>query len=102
MPFTFYNEFYGTYIGTKIRGAIGKRYVYQVVGNVQKKYPYFVPTDPKSSAQLRQRDLLRKAVQSWHTLTNQQQQYYRNLEPFTPIMSGFNYYVRIYIKSYLP
>lgn len=100
MAFNFYDSYYGTYVGLKIRGTIGKNFTYQTTRNIQRKYPYRIPYDPKTPAQLRQRDLLRKATWSWHSLTPQEQQTYRNNEPYYPIMSGFNFYVSQYINLY--
>ena len=100
MPFDFYNEFYGTYVGVKIRGALSKRFIYQVVNNRQRKYAYCVPSDPKSAEQLRLRDLLRKATQSWHTLSDEDKNFYRESVPEGKPMTGFNYYVSLYINNY--
>lgn len=101
MGFLWYNEFYGEYVGIKIRGAVGKKWIYQVVNNVQKKYPYVVPSNPRTAAQQAQRDLLRNAVNAWHALTDDQRNVYRRGEPYRPTMSGYNFFISSYIKLYI-
>ncbi len=101
MSFNFYDNYYGSYVGVKIRGSIGDNWTYQVTGGAQRKYPYNIPTDPKTPSQLRMRDLLRKATYSWHSLTDPEKDFYRSLEPFKKVMSGFNYYVSTYMKEYI-
>lgn len=100
MPFDFYNEFYGTYIGISIRGAIGKKYIYQRVNNQQKKYSYVVPSNPNTIAQQKMRDLLKKATLSWHTLSSDTKKWYDEHTPPRRTMSGFNFYVSRYINTY--
>jgi len=101
MPFNFYHDYYGYIVGTQIRGQIGKKYIYQVRNNQQRKYLYKIPYDPKSPAQLRMRDLIKKANQKWQSLTEQEKNNWRKLEPIIPTMSGFNYFVSCYVSDFL-
>jgi len=98
--FDFYTSFYDNYPGIKIQGTIGKKYVYRLDHNKQIKYIYKIPDDPKTPPQILQRGIFRQAVQSWHSLSDEQKNFYRRQEPYTPTMSGFNFFVRQYIRNY--
>lgn len=98
--FNYYHEFYGVYLGLGIRKQLGKKYIYQIVNGVQRKYPYVVPSRPNTPGQQKMTDLLKKAVQSWHTLTSTEKKYYDDNTPLGKTMSGFNYFVSLYINSY--
>lgn len=101
MSFDYYDEYYDQYIGMQIRGTIGKKFIYQRIGNRQKKYAWFIPPNPNTPAQQKMRFLLGQATYSWHDLTPSQQIAYESLKPKHLIMSGFNYFVSQYIKSFL-
>lgn len=100
MSFNWYDSFYGTYIGVKIRGTIGKKYIYQVISNEQKKYNYYQYINPNSPEQQRFRDLLRKAVQLWHTLPSEEKKVYDENIPPGKTMSGYNFFISEYINQY--
>ena len=100
MSFDWYDSYYGTYLGAKIKGTIGKKYIYQVVENIQRKYRYYDYINPDSPEQQRFRDLLRKAVQSWHSLSSDEKLFYDGNIPSGKTMSGFNFYVSSYINNY--
>lgn len=100
MAFNWYDSYYGYFIGLKIQKTIGKKWIYQVVGNVQKKYAYYQYYNPNSPEQQRYRDLLRKAVQSWHTLSEEEKILYDKNVPPKKIMSGFNFFISEYINTY--
>lgn len=100
MGFNYYHEFYGYYIGLGIRKQVGEKYIYQIVKGEQRKYSYVVPSRPNSPGQQKMTDLLRKATQSWHTLTSYEKKYYDNNVPSGKTMSGFNFYISLYINSY--
>ena len=101
MPFDFYHEFYGNYVGMQIRGTIGKKIIYQRIGNIQRRYNYFIPPNPNTPAQQHMRFLLGRATDKWHTLTEPEKQGFETLKPKHKVMSGFNYFVSLYIKQYL-
>jgi len=100
MQWNYYPGTYGIYVGLGIRGAIGYLYTFQIIHGKQCRFPYYVPPPSRTYAQAQQRDKLKHATYSWHTLTEEQKNYYRGKEPITPIMSGFNFFVRQYIKAF--
>lgn len=101
MGFNFYDSYYGYYIGIQIRGTIGKTFVYQVIHGEQFKRRYVIPYDPKTPAQQRLRDLFKKAIQSWKKFSDQEKSDLEKLKPAYLIMSGFNYYISSYMKTYI-
>lgn len=101
MGFQFYDSYYGNYIGFNISGAIGKDFIYQVINGKQIRRKYFVPFDPKSPGQLHLRDIFKKAVQSWQSLSNQEKEIYEKSKPKHLIMSGYNFFIKQYMKVYI-
>lgn len=101
MSFKFWQSYYDSYVGLEIRGSIGNKYTYRFSKGFQYKYKYTVPYDPKTLEQLRIRDLFRKSVDAWHNLTLSEQKYYKKLYIKKPTMSGFNFFVGNYIKTYI-
>jgi len=100
--FDFYlNDYIYIPVAVKIRGSIGKRWTYQLRANKQVRYPYTVPLDPKSPLQLKMRFLLQQGVRAWQSLTKEEKDVYRKKEPYHPIMSGYNFFLSSYIKTYL-
>jgi hypothetical protein len=99
MPFNYSHSYYGYVVATQIRGTIGKKYTFQRIHNIQIKYPYYKPADPKTPAQLNQRNKIRLAVLAWQTLIEEQKNFYRKKEPIRPIMSGYNFFIREYILA---
>jgi len=99
MGFQFYNSFYGYYPGIQIRGQIGKSFIYQISHGKQIRYHYVTPYNPRTDLQQANRNRIRQAVLSWKSLTEEQKNFYRRKEPINPTMSGYNYYIRQYIRS---
>lgn len=59
---------------------------------------FYFPANPKTEAQLRTRQNIRSAVASWRSLTEEQKiAYNKRAEGLN--MSGYNLYIREYIKS---
>jgi len=100
MGFRFYNDYYNYIVSIKLSGQIGHSYVYYLIKNVQYRRKYFIPPDPKTDAQLRIRDLMRKSVQKWHSLTPQEQTLHNVVPHYDPTMSGYNFFISCYIKAY--
>lgn len=100
MPFNWLDSYYGISIGIKIHGTIGKRWIYQVVENVQQKYAYYQYVNPDTPLQQKFRDLLKKAVQTWHTLSATEKTVYDQSIPPGKTMSGFNFFISEYINNY--
>lgn len=101
MAFNYYHSYYGYSIGVQIRGQIGKKFIYQRIQNVQIKYPYKKPTNPRTTLQQAHRARIRQAVWAWQNLTENQKNFYRQKEPIRPIMSGYNYFISQYILQLL-
>lgn len=101
MGFNYYHSYYGYPIGVQIRGQIGKKFIYQRIQNVQIKYPYKKPTNPRTTLQQAHRARIRQAVWAWQDLTQIQKNFYRQKEPIRPIMSGYNYFISQYILQLL-
>jgi len=96
--FLFYTYFYGYFVGMKITKTIGKKWIYRTWHNKQLRYRWYKPNNPRTQKQQRQRDLLRQAIIAWKQLTEKIKNTYRKLEPITPTMSGYNFYLRQYIR----
>jgi len=101
MGFNFYTLYYGYYIGISVSASIGKKYVYYLQHNVQKKRRWVLPADPKVPAQLNMRFLLKQAVLAWHDLTPSQKISYQDFRSKTKVYSGYNSFISSYIKSYI-
>ena len=101
MSFNFYDSYYGSYVGIDISGSIGNKFTFYSVSGKQHKRRWILPPDPQTPAQLNLRDLFRKAVASWQTLTNQQKEFYEKLRPRHKIMSGYNFFISSYMKHYI-
>lgn len=99
MSFNYYDSYYGYPVATKIRGSIGNKFTYQLRHNKQYKIKYYVPTNPRTAPQQANRDKIKYAVLKWHSLTEIQKNFYRKKEPIRPTMSGYNFFIREYMKS---
>lgn len=99
MGFLYYNTYYGYGVGTKVRGQIGKKYIYQLIHNKQYRYPYYKPANPRTAPQQNNRTKILNAVNAWKILTPLQKQSYRDMEPFSPPMSGYNYFIQQYLLA---
>ena len=97
--FDYYHTYYGNLVGTQIRKQIGKNFIYRRRGNQQEKYPYVVPSNPRTPTQQANRNRIRIAVLAWQALSEQQKNSYRSKEPIVPIMSGYNFFIREYIET---
>ena len=100
MGFNFYDEYYGQYIGIGIRKTVGKQWTYQILHGKQRKYRYTVVPNPRTASQQANRLKIRHAVLAWQDLNPIQQQNYRKKEPFTPKMSGYNFFLSKYLKNF--
>lgn len=86
-------------LGIKIRKQLAKRYIYQNRKGTQVKYDYVVPSNPRTLLQQANRWKIIQAVFGWKSLAEQEKQNYRDMEPFTNIMSGYNYFIQQYLKT---
>jgi hypothetical protein len=100
--FTYFQEYYGHYLGLKIHGTVGKKYTYQTIHNRQIKYRYTVPFNPNSQLQQYWRESLRHAVLGWHNLSVSKRAWYRENKPSRPAMSGFNWFISRYLDTRQP
>ncbi len=97
--FQYYRAFGYYLIGVAIRKQLGKEYIYRIRNNVQERMLYYVPTNPRTYAQQFNRWKVKQAVLSWKGLNEDEKNYYRNKEPFTKTMSGYNYFISEYLKN---
>ena len=98
--FNYYHEFYGHYIGVTIHGAIGKKYIYRKHYRKQEKYPYQIPTNKNTPEQQRLRKLFGDAVRIWQGFSASQRRFYRSTKPKHLVMTGFNYFISLYMRTY--
>ena len=96
--FQYYRTYYGYYIGLEIRKQIGKKFIYQMNNGVQIKRRWKKPRNPRSDKQQANRWKIKQAVLAWKALPESEWNYYRGLEPFKKIMSGYNFFVSNYVK----
>lgn len=97
--FNYYHTYYGYLIATQIRKQLGKKYIYRRLKNVQIKMLYYTPTNPRTETQQNNRNKIRLAVLAWQYLTEEQKNFFRSKEPIKPIMSGYNFFIREYVKA---
>lgn len=97
--FDYYHSYDYNLIATQIRKQIGKKFIYRRRSNQQQKYPYVVPSNPRTPTQQNNRNKIRLAVLAWQSLTDQQKKFYSDKEPITPTMSGYNFFISEYVKS---
>lgn len=100
-------------LGLRVRRQIGKQVIFRVRrGNgyygavagmeYQDKYKYFVPDSINNSESDGVRSLLSQAVSNWKIiLTDEQKKDYNTRAKRFKYMSGFNLYIREYIKANL-
>jgi len=98
--FQYFSNGYYCAVGIKIRGQIGKKYIYRIVKNTQHRYPYKKPYNPNSPLQQKYRFLYKHAILSWQSLPETEKAEYRKKEHRLGKMSGFNFYIREYINTY--
>lgn len=81
------------------RGSIAKTLTFQKrgTGTIARKKP--IPTDPKSPAQLAQRQVYRDAVSAWHALSTVQQQAWRGV---CPHLTAYQCFMRTELKYVEP
>lgn len=99
MSFKYYHQYYGYIVGTQIRGQIGKKQVYRIRNGRQQKYSYYVPFNPQTPAQQANRLKYAHSIKYWQALSPAEKALYNSLEKVHPHMSGFNYYIHLYMKD---
>lgn len=69
-------------------------------GQIFVKMKFHYPNDPRTSAQITQRTKFANAISSWQGLTIEQKSVYNRLQ-YPPRMTGFNRYIRLYMRDAL-
>ena len=82
-------------------GSIGKAITVIRRRGIAYARPWKKPYDPRSSAQLAQRQDFADAVADWHAQTTETQEYFNNASAGQSY-SGFNLYVSMYLLGTLP
>ena len=86
--------------GLQLRGQIGKQWIGYVVHGEQRYRSYVVPTDPQTAPQLARRSVFASGVAAWHSLSSAEKLLYiRRASKISPSMTGFNLFLRFYLKN---
>lgn len=67
-------------------------------GQIFVKMKFSIANDPRTSLQISQREKFANAVFSWQSLTSEQKHVYNQLQ-YPPRMTGFNRYIRSYMRD---
>lgn len=107
-----HRRYYGIYpLGLAVHRSINKEYTYRVrpgngyygaiLGEVyQDRYTYFVPTSITDAAGDAARAAYAQAVANWQGFSDAQKKVYNNYVKEQNLrMSGYNYYLGLYIKA---
>lgn len=82
-------------------GTIGRTLTFIRRRGIVYARPYRIPFDPKSQAQLDQRQLFREAKLGWDALSSESRDYY-NTRAQGQTYTGYNYYISKYMLDQLP
>lgn len=79
-------------------GTFGDTLVYAKWKGIKYVRKWVIPQNPKTALQVAQRDLFSSAVDGWHGQTDRQDAFDAAVAGLP--LSGFNYYVKLYIEQY--
>lgn len=83
------------------RGKLGDSLIYSSNKGIKRASRHFKPQNPRTILQQDNRAILRYAVQSWQSLTDDQKESYNQSAKNLGLkMSGYNYYLQTYIEAY--
>jgi hypothetical protein len=83
------------------KGKLGNALVYSSNKNIKRASKHFTPRNPRTILQQDNRSIMRYAVWSWQTLTDDQKESYtQSAKNLGLKMSGYNYYLQTYIAAY--
>jgi len=102
MSFTFYPTFDYHILGVRARKQMAHKTIYRIRSGRQQQYAYFIPGDPRNPVVLYNRWKFKQAVFAWHDLTDQGKEFWDTRVPGHKIMSGFNFFISEYIRTFLP
>jgi hypothetical protein len=89
-------------LGVKWRGQIGKTYIFYLRRNKQCIRKYAVPVQPNTKAQRKAKKRFALAVKLWHTIPKIRQQYYNEYVKRNHLkMTGFNYFISLFMRGIL-
>ena len=92
----------GIPLGLEARKQIAHAVIFRVKGGGQHRYPYFTPSNPQTPLQQANRARMADAVLSWKGLGEDTKQAYRDAVKWTKGISGYNFYVSLYLRDGLP
>lgn len=106
-----HNYYGGKPVGCKIRGQIGKQFIYRVrqgngyagskVGkDYQDKYRYFVPGNITNYQGEPSRQCFAAAVLAWQALPGSEKQQYNSAASRRGGLTGFNLFIQNYFKEH--
>lgn len=84
-------------IALRIQGRVGYAYIFRWRKGQQEIMKYYYPYDPKSTNVVANRQKLARAVTYWQGFDNLTKQFY-NSKKYPCNMSGYNRYMRYYLK----
>ncbi|RLI53581.1 MAG: hypothetical protein DRP09_15370 [Candidatus Thorarchaeota archaeon] len=87
---------HGPLFSMEASGTIAEGITYSRWRGISYVRQWFKPENPRSEAQVAQRERLTRAVNAWHQETDDVKQQWNEAAPAP--LSGFNYYVKKYIQ----
>ena len=81
-----------------VRGRVGYAYIMRQYGFVRRYSKYCYPYDPRDPYVLGNRERFAAAIAYWQGFDQPTQHYY-NIMKYPNVMSGYNRYIKFYIKS---
>lgn len=70
-------------------------------GRITIREKYYVPTNPRTDEQQANRTLFADAVEAWQNLSYQEEIVWNKMA-YPPYMSGYNRFIRNYLKTHTP
>lgn len=85
-------------IALRVRGAIAKTYIFREYRTGRYYYKYYYPYNPRTLLQQTGRNLFAYAVADWQGFNETTKGYYNGRVRYVP-MTGFNYYISLYLQA---
>lgn len=86
-------------IALEVRKTLGKYYTFRQRGKWRDIMLYYYPYNPRTDEQQSWRNVFAYAVANWQGFDDDTKMYYNRLQ-FPRHMSGYNRYIRYYLKAW--
>jgi len=91
----------GPLFSVNAKGKLGNALIFSSARGIKKASRHFKPHNPRTALQQDNRSIMRYAVWSWQSLTDDQKwSYDQSAKNLGLKMSGYNYYLQTYIAAY--